>query len=458
MSTPAEAGMKRESVASSGGYIDVAKLVLLRLSNEWQTNINYRNSMKAHVVIPCPQNRTADWQSSMDRLGWSLCGNDWYMTGMWRHDFRSEDERIGRIEYAECHNAPRNLYPVKGEQDCYEHDWSRSFDHQGWSTCKNGYYMTGLYKSNGQQLRNIETAKCCRPRTQVEQWGQCYNLNVAFNHRGWSKCPHGYYMAGLYRNACESLSCIERFKCCKMGPLDGNSWIESPNLRIVVKDAFGQFKQCSINATDNSGSTYQCKSVSSSANLLELSALKFIILNQTSIYDANPETIDYSHTVTCSAYLCTPYQCNKTLITKGSTFSTLKPDTWFSVKVKIEATVDIDAELFDAETRANFTEIINSSSLNQQQFIKKTYTKTYKTDLRVLLPENTKLTVNFKRKQFQYLEYKWKGLLELSGKYSIKWQHGRESILDVKNALSGPKREINVFGKWIYPGNDDEQF
>ena len=31
-----------------------------------------------------------------------------------------------------------------------------SFDHKGWSTCNNGYYMTGLHRSSGHNLYNIE--------------------------------------------------------------------------------------------------------------------------------------------------------------------------------------------------------------------------------------------------------------------------------------------------------------
>ena len=454
ISTAAEAGAKKASTGSNIGYIDVAKLVLRRLNNEWQTNTYYRNSMKAQVIISSPQTYVANWEASMDRPGWSLCGSDWYMTGMWRHDFHHGDERIGRIEHAKCRNAPSYLYPVKGGQDCYDHDWSHSFDHQGWCTCNNGYYMTGLYNNNGRQLRNIETAKCCRPKTQVKQWGHCYNLNVesAFDRRGWSKCAHGYYMAGLYKNACERLGCIEHFKCCKMGSLDGKSWIETPNLSIVVKDASGQFKQCSINAMDNSGSTYQCKSVSSSTNLLELGALKFIILKKTPLFVA---TIDGSHPVTCSAHSCS-YHKIKTLITKVSISSTLKTDTWFSVDVKIGATVDIDAKMFDAEIKAAFMEIITSSSLNHEQSKTKTYTKTRKTNVTVLVPENTELTIDYKKK-IQYLEYKWQGVLQFSGKYSIQWTHGGEKIQDVTNALSGSKKEINAFGKWIYPGNEETQ-
>ena len=75
---------------------------------------------------------------------------------------------------------------------------SDSFNAMGWSTCKNDYFMTGLYRNGGgkHELYRLEEAKCCRPP--AVKWGHCIHHNVitAFDHAGWTRCPSGYYMTG----------------------------------------------------------------------------------------------------------------------------------------------------------------------------------------------------------------------------------------------------------------------
>ena len=46
--------------------------------------------------------------------------------------------------------------------DCYDHNWVLSFDNEGWSTCKEGYFMVGLYRNTCNELFCIEYARCCR--------------------------------------------------------------------------------------------------------------------------------------------------------------------------------------------------------------------------------------------------------------------------------------------------------
>ena len=87
-----------------------------------------------------------------------------------------------------------------------------------WSTCPNGTYLQGIYKSGGNQLHNIEEGKCCKPKGHPDRWGQCYDQDVSssFDHEGWSSCSEGYYMVGLYRGNCDYIQCIDTFKCCQM--------------------------------------------------------------------------------------------------------------------------------------------------------------------------------------------------------------------------------------------------
>ncbi|XP_028399896.1 uncharacterized protein LOC114523229 [Dendronephthya gigantea] len=217
------------------GNIDVAKEVLRRLSHQWQTNTGFRNYMKSFVTKPTTGDHEENWISFNCR-GWSTCGRGRYMAGLYRHSSRSNDY-IYLIEKAYCVDAPGDLYSAKKDQHCYDHNWWKSFNNKGWSTCKNGYYMTGLWRNSGNKLYHIEEAKCCRPKTQVTRWGECYNHNAwkSFNNRGWTKCKPGFYMAGLYRSSCHKLYCLEEFKCCKMGAYNGNSWVERPDLVIKLK-------------------------------------------------------------------------------------------------------------------------------------------------------------------------------------------------------------------------------
>ena len=62
----------------------------------------------------------ADWQVSLDRMGWSKCPKDnTYLTGLWRNgrNFDSRDERVGRIEFGKCCPATE----PRGE---YSHIWA----------------------------------------------------------------------------------------------------------------------------------------------------------------------------------------------------------------------------------------------------------------------------------------------------------------------------------------------
>ena len=378
------------------------------------------------------------------------------MTGLYRYDPTRSDP-IYLIEEAKCADAPGYLFPTKYDQDCYNHNWWLSFDSKGWSTCNNGYYMTGLYRTSGNNLYNIEEAKCCRPRSQVKRWGSCYNLNVwsSFNRKGWSICKRGYYMVGLYRESCEKLYCLEEFKCCKMGGYNGNSWVEKPDLFIKVKDSSGQFKRCSMNAMDKSASssTYKCEAISDRNDILTLNALKFNIEDKSALNVAKPKPIIGFRPVICSAH-STSYKCTKWLTTTISTSSTLKIGTGFSLAVKVGASVEVSAGLFGTGTKATFSiEITATASFNVESSKTKTYTTTDKTDVSIQVPKNTEITINLMR-TVQDFEYKWKAIFELLGKYSAKWKNGQEIFQDVTTVLSGSKRKMHAFGSWSYPGTD----
>ena len=82
--------------------------------------------------------------------------------------------------------------------------------------------MNGLRLGKGppQFLNDIVEGKCCHPESHSRAtYEDCYDENVqlSFDKKGWSECKkEGYYMTGFYKSSCNSIYCIETFRCCKM--------------------------------------------------------------------------------------------------------------------------------------------------------------------------------------------------------------------------------------------------
>ena len=104
-----------------------------------------------------------------------------------------------------------------------------------WALCPKGFYMngirTGSYPPSQSFLNNIEEARCCHPMDHPSSYADCYDEDVAisFNNKGWSECQkNGYYMTGFYKSNCHELKCIDKFRCCKhllrRNSIDGKFW------------------------------------------------------------------------------------------------------------------------------------------------------------------------------------------------------------------------------------------
>ena len=89
-----------------------------------------------------------------------------------------------------------------------------------WAMCPDGYFLQGFYRSRGTGLRSIEQATCCRPKDFKASLAKCYNYYPPHSilNGGWSRCPDWSYLAGVYKEACDELHCIETFRCCRMLP------------------------------------------------------------------------------------------------------------------------------------------------------------------------------------------------------------------------------------------------
>lgn len=87
--------------------------------------------------------------------------------------------------------------------------------------CPKGYFLSGLERSSGQHLHNIERARCCKPQNHALEYKECYKENV-WGRFDWHKndmvtcMKKGHYITGLYRSGCDFLYCIEEFMCCSM--------------------------------------------------------------------------------------------------------------------------------------------------------------------------------------------------------------------------------------------------
>ncbi|XP_078352100.1 thrombospondin-2-like [Oculina patagonica] len=181
---------------------------------------------------------TADWWDSFNEKGWSVCAKDnTYLRGLFRSD-PSGDNGLWLIEEGRCCFASEPSYANK-PATCKNEDWWGVLDGNDiWALCPNGYYMEGMYRTDDSNLYNIEEAKCCRPQNHPDSYEDCYDedVGISFDKKGWSECKQaGYYMTGVYKSTCESIYCIEKFRCCRMkkAPVNGG-WSD-----------FGDWGECS---------------------------------------------------------------------------------------------------------------------------------------------------------------------------------------------------------------------
>jgi len=186
-----------------------------------RANTHHWSSRSGRCRKICPKivggDHKANWWGSFDQTGWSIANGP--ITGF----YRTGDSWLWNIEEASF----RHYQDTKG-LTCTNANWWSSFDRRGWSHCPNGYFMHGLFRNGrigrwqNNQLYHIEEAKCCRPQ-ESRGYGRCMNANwwSSFDRKGWSRCPNGYAMTGMYRNNCNAIYCLEEVRCCTLGGCQG---------------------------------------------------------------------------------------------------------------------------------------------------------------------------------------------------------------------------------------------
>eukprot|EP00296_Roombia_truncata_P007561 JP446005.1.p1 GENE.JP446005.1~~JP446005.1.p1 ORF type:complete len:682 (+),score=283.22 JP446005.1:22-2046(+) len=156
------------------------------------------------AVIPPPKEvcMKANWVSAFDKKGWSKCPTGYAINGL----VTSAGRDIYHLEEGKC------CKPASGPVGkCTKANWWGSLDKKGWSLCPNGSVVSGLYRNSCHSLHCVEEGSCC---STGKKWGKCINLSVEIE-KGTTSCPKGYYLAGLHRNKKNNLNGIDRFKCCQ---------------------------------------------------------------------------------------------------------------------------------------------------------------------------------------------------------------------------------------------------
>jgi len=449
------------------GDVDIALQVLRRMSNVWVNNEGYRtnmiNHMKDNSDVSAPKRYLKDWNggdSNFNEAGWSTCGVNEYMTGLDRAAYDKNDDGIYRLEAAQCSLADIKVgYPSNSV--CREQDWNGNpnFNEMGWSRCHTGYFLHGLERSSSEHwLHNIETASCCKPPNAQEKWGDCYEKDVttAFNDKGTQSCDNNYFLAGLYRDSCHELYCLQRFLCCKMaGPIDdSNSWMENPYFTINTQTADGNLERCSMRAMDITASSdsYKCQDVSNE-NMLDLQATSFEIQDETPLNTEEPSPIPGLLPAVCLPSSGT-YQCKKDLTTSITQSSTLTIGTGFQLGVEIGASVEVTSKFFGTGITSSFQSAVSSSTSFNVEGSKTTETTTSEsTTVTVEVPPQTQVTINMLRATVN-MEYRWKGIFEVIGKYFAVWDNEYEYMQDITTVLTGDDLNTLSFGLWSYPATD----
>jgi hypothetical protein len=173
----------------------------------------YRGAVKEGPYIGGRQ-RTAKWWGSLDSQQWSQVPDNSLLTGLYRNPSGQAD--VYAIEEGRYRHIQNN---ARGTE-CQTANWWSSFDHEGWSSCPAGYFITGFYRTGNMHdgshgLHHVEEARCCRPKGGSDKWGTCTE-DTMFERNGVSACADGKAIVGLYRSDDNSINGMDKMKCCEL--------------------------------------------------------------------------------------------------------------------------------------------------------------------------------------------------------------------------------------------------
>jgi len=176
------------------------------------TKVIHKGDYDEPAYITDSKRGRQNWWSSLDHQTWSHLPWGAILQGL----YTTGGNRIYNIEeglYYRVQNW-KKMY-------CKKQNWWHSFDRAGWSTCDNGWFMAGFYRTGhawdwSQGTYQIEEARCCK--ADAGGYGTCNEQPALQRTGGWAKCnPIGGQeaaMVGLWRSNRGDIKGIEKMKCC----------------------------------------------------------------------------------------------------------------------------------------------------------------------------------------------------------------------------------------------------
>ncbi|XP_059157015.1 uncharacterized protein LOC131941652 [Physella acuta] len=159
--------------------------------------------------------REVDWSDSFNKMGMSQCDRVGdIIQGFCRSDFSPVLDSIALLESAICCTKPT---PWGESYEYRTANWWRLFGTANTSAeCPVGGFLTGLFRSNGWQIMNIEEGRCTRAPGHPPRYEYCYEHDISscFDKSGCCTCNNGTYVVGLYRGYCDALYCLTKLRCC----------------------------------------------------------------------------------------------------------------------------------------------------------------------------------------------------------------------------------------------------
>ncbi|KAH9496634.1 hypothetical protein Btru_009897 [Bulinus truncatus] len=193
--------------------------------------------------VNCVACSFTSWWSSFDSKGQSKCqeGN-YYIRGFERNNVNWRDDALHYLEGVECCSAPAQWSNI--DVLVIYADWTLALDNNNkWAFCPSGYFLQGLYRSdNGWPyykgyLNNLESARCVKPSTHPFFYDRCYEEDISscFDKKGRCSCKEGFYVTGIYRGNDDDLYNLDKLRCCKMAtkPQEVSS---TDNLKTRIMD------------------------------------------------------------------------------------------------------------------------------------------------------------------------------------------------------------------------------
>ncbi|XP_059157019.1 uncharacterized protein LOC131941653 isoform X2 [Physella acuta] len=159
--------------------------------------------------------REVDWSDSFNTIGLSQCDRlGDIIQGFCRSDYNPGYDHIGLLESAICCSKPS---PWKDSTDFRNANWWSLFNRaNAYVECPTGNFLTGLFRTQGWTILYIEEGRCNLAKGQSPRYGPCYDEDITscFKQSGCCTCKNDTYVTGLYRGACDALSCINKLRCC----------------------------------------------------------------------------------------------------------------------------------------------------------------------------------------------------------------------------------------------------